>query len=109
MRIGSRHSRSQRSGVVLYAVLVALSLLSLAAFQFSDLMVEELTAAHTGLRATQARAVADSGLYSAIAMLSDADTVSGTLNNNVYDNDSSFHGVRVQSSDDQRTGRYSIV
>ena len=106
-----RHDpRHTRKASVLLAVLVVVSTLSLAAYQYSDMMDQEQVAAMASLRQTQARALADSGIHYAAAMLSDPDSLTGTLGNNPYDNDSSFKAIQVgQIEDGRRTGRFSIV
>jgi len=106
-----RHdSRHTRKASVLLAVLVVVSTLSLAAYQYSDMMDQEQVAAMASLRQTQARALADSGIHYAAALLSDPDSLSGTLGNNTYDNDGSFKAIQVgQIEDGRRTGRFSIV
>jgi len=108
MRI-ARQSCSQRSGSVLIAVLVMVVLLSLAAYQFSELMLQEYAAAQSALRATQAKALADSGVYYAAALLADKTAITGTLNGNSYNNESAFGAKQVSGGEGQRTGRFSIV
>jgi type II secretory pathway component PulK len=101
---------AKRRGVVLIAVLVVVVLLSLAAYQYAELMTSEYKAADGSARATQARALAASGVYYAAAMLSDPDTFSGTLNSNPYDNSSIFQGVAVGTGDNPRQqGRFSVI
>src|SRR5262245_56144710 len=109
MRAPARHSRSARRGSVLFAVLVVVVLLSLAAYQYSDLMIQEYTAAQSALKATQARALADSGVYYAAAVLAD-DAVNKTLAGNVYDNEGALHDQDVMSSTSGgNAGRFSIL
>ena len=59
--------RTQRRGVVLLAVLVVVVLLTLAAYQYSELMLAEYQAADSYTRSLQARALADSGVHYAAA------------------------------------------
>ena len=46
-------------------------------------------------RALPAKAVADSGIYYAAALLSDANSFTGTLNSNPYDNEAAFSKIQV--------------
>jgi hypothetical protein len=99
MMITCRNSRQpQRQGVVLLAVLVVVVVLTLAAYQFSDLMVAEYKAADSYTRSIQARALARSGVYYAAALLSSPDNLSNILSSNPYDNSGSFQGVLVQQT-----------
>ena len=65
------HSRndSRRRGFVLLAVLVVVVLLSLAAYQFSELMTAEYRSADSASRTAQARVLAEGGIDYAIANL----------------------------------------
>lgn len=58
-----------RRGSVLYVVLVIIALLTLAAYQFSEIMITERSATDIYGRRVQARAMADSGVELAAAML----------------------------------------
>jgi type II secretory pathway component PulK len=103
-------SRKRRSGVVLLAVLVVIALLTLAAYQYSQLMLAEYQAAASYTRAAQARALADSGVHYTAALLSTPDNITNLLNGNPYDNPQFFSGIAVGSSDSPRMqGRFSIV
>src|SRR5579885_1365908 len=88
MRIAPRHLRPapRRRGVVLLSVLVVLVLLSLAAYQYSELMVAESRAADSYSRSAQAHGFAESGVWYAAALLSNPDEVATTLNGNPYNN-----------------------
>ena len=59
----------QRRGMVLILVLVVISLLTLACFTFSKLMLAERKAAHLSARRVQAYALADSGMEMARVFL----------------------------------------
>lgn len=99
-----------RPGIVLIAVLAAVVLLSLAAYQYSELMIGEYQAADSAIRAAQARSIAVSGVHYAAAALSDTTTVANVLNNNLHDNESAFRGIEVQPDDRPRfAGRFSLV
>jgi type II secretory pathway component PulK len=99
-----------RKGVVLLAVLVIITLLTLAAYEFSELMLAEYRAAESSRRAAQARALADSGVHYAAALLSSSDAFSGTLGSNPYDNTQAFQGILVHDDEQARfRGRFSVV
>src|SRR4051794_40501427 len=99
-----------RKGVVLLAVLITVTLLTLAAYEFSELMLAEYRAAESSKRAAQARALADSGVHYAAALLSSPDAYSGTLGSNPYDNTQAFQGILAQPDDNARfRGRFSVV
>jgi type II secretory pathway component PulK len=106
----SGSSPPRRKGVVLLAVLVVVVLLTLAAYEFGELMLAEYRAAESSRRAAQARALADSGVHYVAALVSNPDTMSGTLNNNPYDNAPAFQGLSLQlSAQPNLSGRFSIV
>jgi DNA uptake protein ComE-like DNA-binding protein len=86
----------RRRAVVLFAVLVVVVLLSLAAYQYSELMVAEYHAADSSARALQARAAADSGVWFATALLSNPDNLS-SLSGNPWDNAATFQDVPVST------------
>jgi type II secretory pathway component PulK len=100
----------KRRGVVLLTVLVVVALLTLAAYQYSEMMLSEYKAADAFTRSMQARALADSGVHYAAAMLSNSDTVQNSLNGNPWDNASAFQGILVRDSQQPRfRGRFSII
>src|SRR5262245_2736081 len=111
MKITRRTSRPpQRRGVVLLAVLVVVVVLTLAAYQFSDLMLAEDRAADSYTRSLQARAMARSGVYYAAAVLSSTDNVTNVLGGNPWDNQQAFQGVIVQANDVPRMqGRFTLI
>jgi type II secretory pathway component PulK len=99
-----------RQGVVLLAVLIVVSILALAAYQYAEMMSGEYKAADSIARSAQARAAAASGVYYAAAMLSDPDSYTGTLNSNPYDNESIFKGVALGDSETPRSqARFSVI
>jgi type II secretory pathway component PulK len=100
----------ERAGSVLLAVLVIVVLLSLAGFQYSELMFAEYRAADSSWKAIQARAAAESGVHYAAGMLSNPDAFSSTLNSNPYDNQGAFANIPVGVRDGTKTGSsFSIV
>lgn len=99
-RPGTTLRSESRRGMVLYAVLIVVVLLSLAAYQYSELMSQEQTAAASALRQVQAKACADSGIHAVAALLADPERNPDDF----YDNESLFHQVSVGGG-----GQYSIV
>ncbi|HEX4590190.1 MAG TPA: hypothetical protein VH120_09705 [Gemmataceae bacterium] len=100
----------KRAGVVLIAVLVVVTLLLLAAYQYVDMMSAEYKAANTIVRAGQARAAAASGVYYTAAMLADKNTYTGTLGSNPYDNASIFQGISLGDANTARLqAKFSVV
>jgi type II secretory pathway component PulK len=100
----------RRSGTVLLAVLVVVVILSLAAYQFSEWVSSEYRAADQGTRAVQARALAESGIHYAAALLADPTSFSQTLGGNPYDQPTLFQGQIVKASERPRSqGRFSVV
>jgi type II secretory pathway component PulK len=95
---------------VLLAVLVVIVVLTLAAYQFSELMSAEYQAADSYTRAAQARTMADSGIHYTAALLSNPDAFTNTLNSNPFDNTQAFQSIVVQPNGHPRLqGRFSIV
>jgi type II secretory pathway component PulK len=111
MRRPFRKSASRRrKAIVLVAVLVVITILSLAAYQFAELMTAEEKAADTFKRAAQARASADSGVHYAAALLANPDAFTNTLSSNPFNNPGAFQGTVVLPNDQPRLqGRVSIV
>lgn len=99
---------SRRRGVVLVAVLIVVTLLSLAAYHYSDLMLTEYRSADNAQRTAQARALAESAVHYAAALLSDPANYQGRLNNNPFDNPAVFQDIPVEGQD-QPVGRFSII
>lgn len=104
----TRTGSEPRRGVVLLAVLVVVVLLTLAAYQFSELMMAEYKAASSYTRAAQARAFADSGINYAAMLLSDPELFANTLGGNPYDNPDLFSAVAVGAGG-LRQGYFSVV
>ncbi len=100
-----------RRGSILLIVLIIVVLMTLAAYQFSELVMAEYRAAESVNKAAQARALADSGIHFAAAVLSNADSFATVLENNPYDNASVFSNVQVMTIDEakQTMGRFSVV
>ncbi|MBI3410660.1 MAG: general secretion pathway protein GspK [Planctomycetes bacterium] len=99
----------RRKGVVLLAVLIVLVLLSLAAYQYSDLMTAEFKASDNYHKTAQARSFADSGISYAAALLSNADNFANNLNNNPFDNEEAFKEIAVGSDDGGPRGYFTLI
>ena len=67
-------------------------------------MKNEYRAATSYTRAAQARALADSGIDYAAAILSNPDTFANTLNSNPYDNSSAFQQIVAADDNPRRQG-----
>ena len=67
---GKRPDQKPRSGFVLITVLVVIAFLALAAYRYNDLMRSEYIASHGAQRSAETRALAESGLHYAMAVLS---------------------------------------
>ncbi|MEZ6141609.1 MAG: type II secretion system protein GspK [Zavarzinella sp.] len=104
------HDRNApRHGYVLLAVLSVIVVLTLAAFQYSDLMQAESVAADRLRKATEAKAYADSGIHYAMAFLSDRDSFLNTLGSNPYDNPTFFEAITLTEGPSPRgTGMFSL-
>jgi len=109
MRLAIEYRRQPRSGSVLLAVLIVLPLLFLAAYQFSQLMMQEYAAAQSALKTTQAKALANSGVNMCAVYLSSSTAMSGNLNNNPYSNTGAFQNIPVSDGGGKVIGRFSIV
>jgi hypothetical protein len=101
----------RRPGYVLIAVLIVIVVLSLAAYQFTELMSSEYRVAIRTNDAAQARLSAISGVHYAAGVLADRDTFWGQLGGNPYDNSDYFADVTVRghSSNPRLEGRFSLV
>ena len=107
---GTKSSASRRGGFVIVAVLMVVTVLSLAAYQYSALMDAEYLAAERSRGTAEAKAAADSGLHYAIAHIADPEALAGKLANNPYDNPSAFQAVMVREGQSARSmARFSLV
>ena len=98
----------RRSGVVLLGVLIVIVILALIAYQFSDRMATEYTAANNAHRNTQVRAFAASGIYYAAAVLSNPDNAN-MISNGIYDNEM-FKDVALADGENMgAAGRFTLV
>ncbi len=90
-------------------VLIAVVLLSLAAYNYSDLMLSEYKASDNYHKIAQARAYADSGIHYAMAVLSSPDNLNSILNNNPYDNATVFQGHSISQGGEGSSGYFTII
>ncbi len=97
----------ERRGMVLLAVLVIVVLLSLAAYQYSDLMLSEYKAVVNAHRSAQSKAWADSGIHYAAAAISNPNVVTG-LNGNIFDNPDAFSNIAV-GDEGKLMGRFTLI
>ncbi|HEX3147103.1 MAG TPA: type II secretion system protein GspK [Gemmataceae bacterium] len=107
---GSRSSSPRRGGFVIVAVLMVVTVLSLAAYQYSALMDAEVLAAERIRKTAEARALADSGVDVAMAYVADRSAFTGKLNSNPFDNQACFQNILVRDGSGPRAmGRFSVV
>ena len=107
---GQAKPTQARRGVILLAVLVVLVLLTLAAYQYSDLMTSEYRAANNAHRTVQAKLLADSGIHYAAALLSNPDNVNNLLNGNIWNNSQYFLDVALATSDGSgNLGKFTLI
>jgi len=104
---GSKACPTRRQGVVLLAVLIVVVLLSLAAYNYSDLMTAQYKASDNYHKNAQARAYADSGIHYAMAILTNPDNIANLLNNNPYDNSTLFQNHAVTQGN--ATGYFTFL
>jgi DNA uptake protein ComE-like DNA-binding protein len=82
----------------------------LAAYQYSEYMQAEYSAAHSHAKVAQTKAFAMSGVNSVAVMLSNSDFFNNTLSGNPYDNPQYFQDILVQDDPNpKRRGRFSII
>lgn len=105
----STYKNLRRRAYTLIAVLIVVTVLSLAAYRFADGMTSEYSVAVRTSEAAQARSFAVSGVHYAAAALADPNTFSGTLANNPYDNPSFFSNVTVSEEANRGGGRFSLI
>lgn len=114
-QFGRRNPAVARRGSILYIVLVIIALLTLAAYQYSEIMVTERTASNLYGRRVQVRAFADSGIEAAAMMLGQQQNVEegqqpGTVN--LYHNPPVFGALLMQGTNGgapASRGRYAVV
>ena len=109
LRPGDRSTR-QRPGYVLFAVLIVVVVLSLAAYRYAESMSTELQVAVRTSETGESKANAASGVHYAIGMLSDPTTLRNTLGGNPYDNKDHFSGIAIGDATGKRGGgRFALI
>lgn len=107
---GRHTSASRRSGFVIIAVLMVVTVLSLAAYQYSALMDAEVMAAERIRKTTESKAAADSGVIFVMAHVADPTAFEGVLNSNPINNSGSFQSVVVNDGLGPKSQvRFSLV
>ncbi len=99
----------KRRGVVLVAVLVVIVLLSLAGYQYNEMMLQEYKVSEYAHRSMQSKALADSGIHYAAGMLSNENNFYGLLGGNPFDNPELFKGKQVQGDDKIPKGFFTLI
>ncbi|MCP3696517.1 MAG: general secretion pathway protein GspK, partial [Planctomycetaceae bacterium] len=103
------HNRRERCGMVLVVVLVVISVLSLAAYTFCDLMVTQHQATNLGTQQIQARWLIDSGVdFVRLYLLQDRETQESTGGH--YNNPTYFQAINVVPDVDlQHLGNFTVI
>ncbi len=103
------HNRRERCGMVLVVVLVVISVLSLAAYTFCDLMVTQHQATNLGTQQIQARWLIDSGVDAVrLYLLQDRETQESTGGH--YNNPTYFQAINVVPDVDlQHLGNFTVI
>ena len=96
----------KRQAIVLVAVLLIVALLSLAAYQYCDMMTSEYKASYNAHRTLQARAFAESGIHYSAAMLTHH--FYDQLQGNPWNNPDLFRDIKV-TGDNGLVGKFSII
>jgi type II secretory pathway component PulK len=102
-------AQNNRRGIALPVVLVVVSLLALAGYTFSELMLAEYHAADAHGRALQTRYLCDSGIAKTLRLLK-LDPEMLRERGGLYDNPAEFQAiVVVDDAQPERRGTFSIV
>lgn len=105
----ARHRSSRSRGTALVVVLVVVTLLSYAAYSFSDLMFAEYRAADSAGRAVQARLFCESGAEKLQSLLK-LDATALRERGGLYDNPAELQGIPVvDDTQPMDRGRFSIL
>ena len=90
MLVRVRSRRPRRPAFVLLTVLLVVVILSLAAYQYAELMTTEARAQNRIQNASQTRGIADSGIHYAMAALATPATIASELSGNPWSNPDRF-------------------
>ena len=105
----SSNRAQPRKGVVLVAVLVVVTVLALAAYQYSQMMASEYKAADGNTRAAQTKAAAMSGVHYVAALTGDLNCFTSTLQGNPYDNSQYFQDILVHDDSNPKNRLHFTV
>jgi type II secretory pathway component PulK len=98
-----------RRGAILVVVMIVVVFLSLAAYQYTDMMTAEYKATDNAIRYNQARMLCESGINYTCALLSDPANLNNLLGGNPYYNPQYFKDIVVKEGSHPRdTGKFSI-
>jgi len=101
--------RPERSGMILIVVLVALVMITLSAYAFTELMYVENKATHLSGQQRQANNIAQSGINNLQVFLEQEQAVIDELGG-VYNNPNIMRGVMVLPDDgSENRGRFTVV
>jgi DNA uptake protein ComE-like DNA-binding protein/type II secretory pathway component PulJ len=99
---------SARRGSVLLLVLVAIAILSLAGYTFTELMLAERKAAEISGQKIQAQAAAESGVEYLKIFLAKTEETQNELGGS-YDNSTAFRGLVADDASPKHRTRFTIV
>jgi type II secretory pathway component PulK len=98
-----------RHGMILVVVLIVIAILSLGALSFAQLMITEREAVEISVRGMQTRALAESGIEAARALVAQ-DAESRLEAGGTYDNTGRFRGVVViDRPEPHDRGRFTLI
>src|SRR2546423_683686 len=100
---------ASRRGFVLLGVMIVIVVLALLAYQYSDRMTNEYTAAWNAHRYAQVRTFADAGVHYAAAMLSSPDNIANVLGGNPYDNPARFRDIVLGDDGKGNPGHFMFI
>ncbi len=107
--IANSTNPNQRKGFILFLVLGVVTVLTLAAFQYSDLMQSEMQAVERIRKTNEAKSLAISGVHYAMAYIGDPNIMLNVLGNNPFDNPLFQQVPVIESDTPQGRGYFSVV
>ena len=104
-------AKRSRRGTVLVVVMVVVVFLSLAAYQYTDVMTSEYRATDNAVRYAQARLLCESGVNYFCALMSNPENLPNLLMGNPYFNTQYFQDIQVAESAEHshNNGKFSII
>jgi type II secretory pathway component PulK len=98
-----------RRGAILVVVMIVVVFLSLAAYQYTDMMTAEYKATDNAVRYNQVRMLCESGINYTCALLADPNNLNNLLGGNPYYNPQYFKDIVVMEGSHPRdNGKFSI-